>query len=130
LKVGKKSPRPRKKKGHRSKFETEVEILLSKRTDLTFDYEKDKLEYTLHFVYKPDWSLVPIQQDKIYLEAKGRFDYEERRKILGVLAANPEIDLRMVFMRDQKIAKNSKTYYSTWCEQHGIKYSIYPELPI
>jgi hypothetical protein len=121
--------RPRKKKGHRSKFETEVEILLAKLPGLSYEYEKDRFPYTITARYTPDWTLT-VDGRTIILEAKGRFDYEERRKILGIFEANPSIDLRMVFMRDQKLTKVSKMKYSTWCEKHGIKYSIYPELPL
>lgn len=125
-----KSPRPKKKPGHRSKFETEVENVLATREDFVYTYETDKFPYTVELVYNPDWTLTLPDERKIYLEAKGLFDYVERRKVLNVIRQHPEIDLRMVFMRDQKIAKNSKMRYSTWCEKHDIKYSVYPELPL
>lgn len=121
--------RPRRKKGHRSKFETEVELLLGTRKDLSYEYEKSRFPYIIRANYTPDWT-IKMGEKTIILEAKGRFDYEERRKILGIFEANPGIDLRMVFMRDQKLTKVSKMKYSTWCEKHGIKYSIYPELPL
>ena len=120
------SPRPRRtKQGKRSKFEEKVEALL-KTKKLLFDYEKDSLPYSLHLSYKPDWTM----GDNVKLEAKGRFDYIERRKLLAVIQENPDEDIRLVFMRDQKIAKTSKTTYTEWCAKHSIKCSVYPELPI
>jgi hypothetical protein len=65
-----------------------------------------------------------------HLEAKGKFDYVERRKLLAVLATNPGSEVRMVFMRNQKLGKGSKMTYGEWCDKHGIKWSVYPELPL
>lgn len=89
-------------------------------------YEKDTLGYQLNLAYKPDWTV----GKKLFLEAKGRFDYTERRKLLAVVQGNPGADIRIVFMRDQKIAKSSKTTYTSWCAKHSIKCSVYPELPL
>jgi hypothetical protein len=97
-----------------------------KKRKLPFKYEADKLGYSLHLVYKPDWTM----GDGVFLEAKGRFDYVERRKLKAVAEANPEVQVLMCFMRNQKIAKNSKTTYGDWCDKHGIKWSVYPELPL
>jgi hypothetical protein len=118
--------RPRiTKSGKRSKFEEKVQTLLDKKT-YECDYEKDTLKYSLHLTYKPDWTVRGV----CYLEAKGRFDYIERRKMLAVREANPDKDIRIVFMRDQKISKNSETRYTDWCAKHGIKCSVFPDLPL
>lgn len=120
------SRRPRfTSKGKRSKFEEKVEALLKKK-GIEYEYEKDKLPYSLHLAYKPDWTV----GNQVYVEAKGRFDYTERRKMLAVKVANPDADILIVFMRDQKIAKNSKTTYTEWCKKHGIRCCVYPELPL
>lgn len=37
---------------------------------------------------------------------------------------HPEIDLRMVFAKDNKMNKHSKTTYSTWAKKLDIPYSI------
>lgn len=41
-----------------------------------------------------------------------------------VVEQNPDLDIRMLFMRDNKIAKNSKTRYSDWCKKRGIVYAV------
>jgi hypothetical protein len=97
-----------------------------KKKGLHFEYEKDSLPYSLHLTYKPDWTL----GEDLYVEAKGRFDYEERRKLLAVKESNPFANILVVFMRDQKISKNSKTTYTAWCEKHGINCCVYPELTL
>lgn len=37
---------------------------------------------------------------------------------------NPLIDLRLVFARDNKMNKSSKTTYSMWARKHHIPYAI------
>jgi Phage endonuclease I len=69
-------------------------------------------------------------ENGVHLEAKGKFDYVERRKLLAVLATNPGTVVHMVFMRNQKLGKGSKMTYGEWCDKHGIKWSVYPELPL
>jgi hypothetical protein len=41
-----------------------------------------------------------------------------------VFEQNPDLDIRFLFMRDNKISKNSKTRYSDWCKKRGIKYAV------
>lgn len=138
-KAKRRTPKPRSKI-RRSKFELKVEELLAKRTDLKSEYEKERLNYTLDLIYTPDWSVeydgrkLPAVRNSgdapIILEAKGLFDYIDRRKMLAVKRKNPERDIRMVFMRNNKIAKNSKMTYVDWCRKHEIPCSVYPELPL
>lgn len=119
-------PRSRRpKRTYRSKFEGKVADALSK-TKLRFEYEPEKLPYRLDLEYKPDWKV----DDAFYIEAKGKFDYIERRKMLAVRKANPDKDIRMVFMRNQKLGKGSKMTYGEFCDKHGIRWTVFPELPI
>lgn len=48
----------------------------------------------------------------------------ERKKLLDVKSANPDLDLRLVFMRDNKITKRSKKRYSDWAEENGFPWAI------
>lgn len=132
-----KRKRPSRSPKRRSKFEHRVQEALDLRKDLVCKYERDKLPYTIHLQYKPDWTVTKIKDGEnekpcvgLYLEAKGRFDYVERRKALGVIVANPSIDLRFIFMRNQLLYKGSKMRYGDWCDKHNIKWSVFPELPI
>lgn len=109
----------------KSKFEKSFhELLKSKHLD--FPYEADVLGYTLSLSYKPDWKV----RDGLYLETKGKFDYIERRKLLAILRSNPGKEVRMVFQRNNKISKKSKLTYGDWCDTYGIKWSVFPELPL
>ena len=124
-KTSRKSKSPRRTPKLKSKFEKRFYDELVRR-NLDFAYEADTLKYTLALYYKPDWKV----RDGLFLETKGKFDYTERRKILAVHECNPDAEVRMVFMRNQKLGKNSKMTYGEWCDKHGIKWSVFPNLPL
>ena len=62
------------------------------------------------------------------IEAKGRFTAADRRKMVAVRNAHPDLNIKMLFMRDNKIHRNSETKYSDWCMQNNIEYAI-KEIP-
>ena len=76
----------------RSKLEESVAMALS-GFGVSFEYESTKIPYTIKHNYHPDFYL----PNGIYLEIKGYWDPEDRRKVLAVKRDNPDIDLRMVF---------------------------------
>jgi len=110
----------------RSKLEENIADLLT-GLGVSYKYESEKLSYTIEHDYTPDF-LLP---NYIYLEAKGYWSPSDRRKILAVKKANPEIDLRMIFQSPyNKISKKSKTTYAKWCEKHDIPWTAYHDIPI
>ena len=110
----------------RSKLEKNIGDLLG-QLGVSFQYESEKLSYTINHSYTPDFVL----PNYTYLEAKGYWSPADRRKILAVKRDNPGIDLRMVFQSPYNtISKKSKTTYAQWCERHDIPWSSYQEIPI
>ena len=110
----------------RSKLEESVASLLE-GLGVSYEYENEKLSYTIEHNYTPDFKL----PNYIYLEAKGYWAPEDRRKILNVKKSNPQIDLRMVFQAPYNtISKKSKTTYAKWCEKHDIPWTSYHDIPI
>ena len=110
----------------RSNLEKNIADLLT-GLGVSYEYESEKLSYTIEHNYTPDFVL----PNYTYLEAKGYWSPEDRRKIKNVLKANPEIDLKMVFQSPfNKISKKSKTTYAQWCERHDIPWSSYQDIPI
>lgn len=124
--------------GRRSKFEDKVAKELEKH-GIKFEYESIQLQYqeplrknlaecgdcgSTNLLrtgwYTPDF----ILSNGIIIEAKGRFTAADRRKMLAVKAAHPDERIVMLFMRDQPIAKGSKTFYSDWCHRHDIEFAI------
>lgn len=109
-------------------FRSGLEERLAKTLDKLgqpFLYEVEKFKYVTESNYTPDFFL----PNGVILEAKGFFKPSDRRKMLAVKAQNPHLDLRMVFMRNNTLSKNSKTTYGAWCDKHGFPWCIYPDIP-
>ena len=110
----------------RSGLEEQVAKLLS-GLGISYEYESEKLGYTIEHHYTPDFVL----PNYVYLEAKGYWDAADRRKVLAVKRDNPDIDLRMVFQSPYNtISKKSKTTYAKWCEKHDIPWTSYHDIPL
>ena len=92
-----------------------------------YEYESTKIPYIIRHNYTPDF-LLP---NGIYLECKGYWSPEDRRKIKQVKQGNPDIDLRMVFQSPyNRISKKSKTTYAQYCERLNIPWTRYDAIPI
>lgn len=107
---------------YRSGFEYKIALHLEAR-GIDFKYEDEALGYTVperDTWYTPDFFL----PNGIIVEAKGRFTAADRKKMLLVTQQWPELDIRMLFLKNNTINKNSKTRYSDWCDKHKIKYAF------
>jgi hypothetical protein len=63
----------------------------------------------------------------IYVEAKGlgrAFDSKARQKMVAVKQQHPDKDIRIVFMRDGPLQKNSKMRASDWAVKNGYPFAI------
>ena len=110
----------------RSQLEKRVATLLT-TLGVSYKYESEKLSYTIEHNYTPDFVL----PNYVYLETKGYWSAQDRRKILNVKKSNPEVDLRMVFQSPyNKISKKSKTTYAQWCEKHDIPWTHFHDIPL
>ncbi len=110
----------------RSGLEEKVADLLE-GLGVSYQYESEKLSYTIEHNYTPDFVL----PNYIYLETKGYWDAADRRKVLAVKRDNPDIDLRMVFQSPfNTISKKSKTTYAKWCDKHDIPWTAYHNIPL
>jgi hypothetical protein len=92
-----------------------------------FSYEEDVVEYRVPEKigkYKPDFKIKGI-----YLETKGRFTSEDRKKMLFVFRSNPDLNLLMVFPKpNNTITRSSKTTYGAWCDKNNIPWIGLEEL--
>ena len=113
-----------------SKFKSKLEeriATLFVTLGVQYEYESEKISYTIQHHYCPDFVL----PNHVYLEAKGYWAPADRRKILAVKKDNPDMDLRMVFQAPYyKINKKSKTTYAMWCEKHNIPWTSYHDIPL
>ena len=123
----------------RSKFEKQVATNLHSR-GITYEYEAYQFEYTeplrknrsrcedcgsTNLVrmgwYTPDFYL---PHNGLFIETKGRFTATDRRKMLAVIAENPDDTFVMLFMRDNRIHKRSNTTYTEWCAANGVECAV------
>ena len=113
-----------------SKFRSGLEEKVATLMDtlgVSYEYESTLVPYIIQHNYTPDF-LLP---SGIFLECKGYWDPEDRRKIKAVKEQNPYLDIRMVFQTPyNRINKKSKTTYAQWCEKHDIKWTTFTDIPI
>lgn len=103
-----------KKKLTRNKFEYKLLTQL-KNSGVKFGYETERIPYVLAGHYIPDY-IVSTPNGKIYIEAKGHFRPEAKRKMVAVKRQSPDKDIRIVFYR-----YNAK--YERWAIKHGFRYA-------
>ena len=122
----------------RSKFEKKIATHLHSK-GVKYEYEQVQLEYEEPLRknkarcgacgstdllrsgwYTPDF----ILSNGCIIETKGRFTAADRRKMKSVIEQHPDEKIVMLFMRDNKLMRRSKTHYSDWCMQNNIDFAI------
>lgn len=110
------------KHGYRSGLEEDLDATLKVR-GIDGQYEQHKISYIqpeTHHTYTPDFRL----PNGIYIETKGRFVMDDRKKHQLIRQQHPELDIRFIFQNSKnKIRKGSKTTYADWCVKYGFKYA-------
>ena len=104
-----------KKKKPRNLFELLVEKQI-KRAKLKYSYESERIPYLLAGHYVPDF-IFEAPNGLIYVECKGYFRPEDKRKLSAVKRQHPELDIRLLFY--SKKLKDIK-----WCDKNGFRYAI------
>lgn len=110
----------------KNKFEEEVyEALCEQYGKNNVLYEPSQFSYTTEHFYTPDFRV----KDRYnggryhYIEAKGYLRPDHRR-ILAAVKDQCDIDLRLVFQKNQKLYKGSQSRYSDWAESRGFQHCI------
>jgi len=99
----------------RNKFEKKIYRQL-KRAKVEFDYESERIPYVIAGHYIPDF-VIQTDSGLIYIECKGYFRPEHKRKMAAVRRQHPELDIRIVFY-------NQRSTNVKWADKLGIKYAI------
>ena len=99
----------------RNRFEQKLHLQL-KKSKVEFKYEPEKIPYVFSGHYIPDFVLY-TSLGKIYIEAKGHFRPEAKRKMVAVKKMHPAMDIRIVFYSFK--AKDIR-----WAEKNAFPYSI------
>ena len=101
---------------YKSQFEVDIAKVLGDRAE----YEPDKLKFiqpAKNRNYCPDFKIA----DNIYIEAKGRFTFQDMDKMLWVKEQHPDKQFYLLFMNAKsKIRKGSPTTYGEWAEKKGF----------
>jgi hypothetical protein len=63
-------------------------------------------------------------ENGVIVELKGKLTPRNRKIMKAVREEHPEIDLRIVFQRDNKMGTKKWHRYSDWAEWLGIEYAI------
>lgn len=107
-------------------FRSGLEDKVSKQLEskgVSFDYERWRIPYVIpasNHTYCPDF-LLP---NGIFIETKGLWDSDDRKKHLLIRKQHPELDIRLVFTSSRaKLYKGSPTSYAEFCEKHGIQFA-------
>lgn len=109
-------------KGFRSGLEENINNTL-KSVNVDGQYEQHKIKYTkpaTEHTYTPDFKL----PNGIFIETKGRFVLDDRKKHILIREQHPELDIRFVFQNSRgKLRKGSNTTYADWCIKHGFQFA-------
>jgi hypothetical protein len=97
---------------------------LKRKHRFDFEYEPEAFSYFIEHWYTPDWKVQCKDGSSFFIESKGYWRPDDRRKVKLVREQHPDIDLRMLFQNDPKLHKKSATRYSDWCKKHGILYAV------
>lgn len=109
-------PRTRHKRpGRHNKFEVQTRSQLE-INEISFEYEAEKLAYVIEGVYKSDFT-IRSRNGKIVMETKGFFRPEDKRKMVAVRKAHPDLDLRILFY-------SYRPEYIRWAEKYNIKWAV------
>ena len=98
----------------KNKFELKI-LNQIKGSGCKVKYEGEKIPYVLAGHYIPDY-IITTPSGKLYVEAKGHFRPEAKRKMVAVKRQHPELDIRIVFYR-----YNVK--YERWANKYGFKFA-------
>lgn len=106
---------------YKSKWEGRVADKL-KELGLPVKYETTIIRYTIpesKHTYKPDFTI----SKNVFIEAKGKFDAQDRKKHLLLLKEHPDKEIWLVFMNPRnRLSKKSKTTYMEWCQKNGVRF--------
>ena len=113
-------------RGYRSGLESSLAEQIES-IGLPPNYETHKMPYTkpeTKHVYTVDFALRKKDGDIMFIETKGRFTLEDRKKMVLIKEQYPHYDIRFIFTNSRgKINKGSKTTYAMWCDKKGFQYA-------
>lgn len=87
-------------------------------------YEEEGIKYITEHIYLPDFIIEFPSGHKRYIEAKGWLRKEDIKKMLAVRRQYPDYDIRILFQKDSKLNKNSRTTYTQWATKNDFDCAV------
>lgn len=114
----------------RSKFEVDLKKKLK-----NCRYEPFKIPYTYEAEYIPDF--VPKNNDKLLIEAKGRFrTRQEAKKYMAVRDSNPDLEIVFIFYNPKvpmpgtrRRKDGSRQSHADWADKNGFRWCTIRNIP-
>src|ERR1041385_5061805 len=103
----------------KNKFEQRIDRQL-KKAKVQYKYEAERLPYIFAGHYTADFVVV-LPTGKIYIETKGYFRPDAKRRMAAVKKLNPALDIRIIFY-------TKRPADIRWADKHGFKWAV-GELP-
>jgi predicted nuclease of restriction endonuclease-like RecB superfamily len=103
----------------RNKFERKILTQLE-HTGIPVEYETEKIPYVIKSSYVPDY-ILRTTSGKIYIEAKGYFRPEAKRKMAAVKRQHPELDIRIIFCVS---SPKRMAQYERWARKYNFIYAF------
>lgn len=95
---------------------------LTRRSKTRVEYESEYLPYVTRAYYLPDFVVHRADGSVLYIEAKGWFRKEDMVKMRNVKEAHPELDIRILFQKNNKATKTMT--YVDWCHKYGFPCAV------
>lgn len=134
------NPKFHRKMDKRSTFEDTIDAQLA-ASGVDYSYESITIPWTRKVTsgrclscgnsevgqlcdYTPDFKVAGAKGE-FFIEAKGYLDGPNRTKLRAIRKQHPDLDIRLVFQRDNRIpGTKEKTRYSAWAAKYGFKFAI------
>lgn len=124
------SPQVHKPKKMRASFENKFKESLEASGIKEWEYEPDSILWQPAVAkYIPDFKLYRPDGSFFYIETKGYFTASERMRFLTLKKQHPELDIRLVFQRDNRLNPKSPTTYTMWAKKYGFPCSVGANIP-
>lgn len=102
-------------------------LALLEQYKVPYEYEPKDKKIAYVVPEKPRTYLPDIIINGNIYELKGMLDMDSQLKMKLIRQQHPELDITLVFQRNNKIRKNSKTTYGMWAEKNGLKWMLIGE---
>jgi hypothetical protein len=123
-------PKGRCKSTLEHEVDTELKRLRRSRKLKSYSYEDKTFDFVIKHKYTTDFPIVNKSGKEWLLEVKGFLDQKARRKLRAIRECNPDIDLRLLFPKEEPLPEKGLTQTNVqWSIKHNFKYTVGVKIP-